>query len=245
MRVPATEQADLRAAQRYALTQGLRDTRGALERWRANPAPVLGAWFAGGMLVSTGLLVAVWIVSLLTTPDPTWFFIPGISLPVRLGDFGHVFGANMLVLALHATACVAGFMAGSSLPLVARGMTGFRRWVHQKAAPLAILWVVLVTTFSLFAQAFALGFQGATLAMQLEIDSWLLILTVLPHALPELTAIFLPLAAWLIASRRNEWHDLLAATFVTVAIAVPMLLLSAIAELYLWPVLLEGASPVL
>ena len=46
----------------------------------------------------------------------------------------------------------------------------------------------------------------------------------LPHALIELTAVFLPLAAWLIASRRDEWGDLLAATFVTVAIALPMLL---------------------
>ena len=44
-----------------------------------------------------------------------------------------------------------------------------------------------------------------------------LILSVLPHALPELTALFLPLAAWLIASRRGEWNQLLAATFVTVA----------------------------
>ena len=44
-----------------------------------------------------------------------------------------------------------------------------------------------------------------------------LILSVLPHALLELTALFLPLAAWLIASRRGEWNQLLAATLVTVA----------------------------
>jgi len=75
--------------------------------------------------------------------------------------------------------------------------------------------------------------------------SWLLMLTVLPHALLELTAVFLPLAAWLIASRRGEWADLLAATFATVAIALPMLLVSAILELYLWPRLLEMASPAL
>ena len=51
----------------------------------------------------------------------------------------------------------------------------------------------------------------------------MLLLGVLPHAIPELIALFLPLAAWIIASRRGEWDQLLAATFVTVAIAVPVL----------------------
>jgi hypothetical protein len=241
----ALDQSELPTPQQFALAQGMRDTRGALARWRGAPGPVLSGWFTGGMLVALGLLAAVWLVSVLSTPDPTWFFVPGVSVPIRLSDFGHVLSANLLVLALHATACVAGFMAGSSLPHVSRDMTGLRRWVHEKAGPIAIVWVVAVTTFSLFAQAFALGFEGATLAAQLGIDSWLLILTVLPHALVELTAIFLPLAAWLIASRRDEWQDLLAATFVTVAIALPMLLLSALVELYVWPVLLDRASPLL
>ena len=42
------------------------------------------------------------------------------------------------------------------------------------------------------------------------------------HAVPELCALFLPLAAWLLASRRRAWNELLAATFVTTAIAVPV-----------------------
>ena len=60
-------------------------------------------------------------------------------------------------------------------------------------------------------------------------------LTLLPHALPELIALFLPLAAWIIASRRGDWHELLAATFVTVAIAVPMLLAAAAVEIWVTP----------
>jgi uncharacterized membrane protein SpoIIM required for sporulation len=67
---------------------------------------------------------------------------------------------------------------------------------------------------------------------------------VLPHALPELTALFLPLAAWLIASRRGEWNQLLAATLVTVLIAIPVLLLAATVEVYVWPHILEALSPV-
>ena len=64
----------------------------------------------------------------------------------------------------------------------------------------------------------------------------------LPHALLELTALFLPLAAWLIASRRGEWNQLLAATFVTVLLAVPTLVLAATLEVYVWPHILEALS---
>jgi hypothetical protein len=66
---------------------------------------------------------------------------------------------------------------------------------------------------------------------------------VLPHALPELTALFLPLAAWLIASRRGEWNQLLAATFITVLLAIPVLILTAAIEVYVWPQILRELSP--
>ncbi len=57
----------------------------------------------------------------------------------------------------------------------------------------------------------------------------------LPHAIPELVALFLPLAAWIIASRRGEWDQLLAATLVTVMIAVPVLVAAAFIEVYVSP----------
>jgi uncharacterized membrane protein SpoIIM required for sporulation len=63
----------------------------------------------------------------------------------------------------------------------------------------------------------------------------LLLLSVLPHAIPELIALFLPLAAWIIASRRGEWEQLLAATVVTVAIALPVLVVAAFIEVYVSP----------
>ena len=60
-------------------------------------------------------------------------------------------------------------------------------------------------------------------------------LTLLPHALPELVALFLPLAAWMLASRREAWNELLAATLVTTAIAAPVLILAANVEVFVWP----------
>jgi uncharacterized membrane protein SpoIIM required for sporulation len=58
----------------------------------------------------------------------------------------------------------------------------------------------------------------------------------------ELTALFLPLAAWLLASRRGQWKQLLAATAVTVAIAIPMLVVAATIEVFVWPHILHSMS---
>ena len=230
-------------ASELALTRGLRDTRGALERWNARPGPVVAGWMLGAVAFAAALLVATLAVASAVTPDVTPAFLPGIDYPADAGDYANVLWRNGLVLALHAMACVAGFIAGSSLPLQASRMHGWRRWIHEKARPIAFAWIVAVTGFSLVTQAFVLGSTGAQLASQLGIAPATLVLTVLPHALVELTAVFLPLAAWTIASRRRAWEDLLAATFATVAIAIPMLLLAASWETWVWPELIEAASP--
>jgi len=164
-----------------------------------------------------------------------------------VGDAGDVLGVlrrNMLVLALHAMACVAGFIAGSSLPLQAQHRHGVSRWVHEHGGRLAILFVIAATTFSLSAQAFLIGRALGGVSEFLEVSPGLLLLCVLPHAVPELIALFLPLAAWIIASRRGEWEQLLAATFVTVAIAVPVLVASAFVEVYLSPHLVGAVTHV-
>jgi hypothetical protein len=146
------------------------------------------------------------------------------------------------VLALHSLACVAGFMAGSSLPQVAEGYHGVWRRVHELAGPLAIGFVALATLFSLFTQAYALGGHASTLAADLDVSPFVLVLGILPHALPELFALFLPLAAWTLASRAGRWEELLAATFVTTAIAIPILLLAGAVEVWVSPRLLLTLS---
>ena len=228
-----------------ALAQGMRETRGALEEWRGNPRPILRSWLVGGLGFAIALLSAVLVVAYLAEPDLTWLAIPGVSYGADLEDYFAVVWRNGLVLALHAVACVAGFIAGSSLPLQAQHMTGFKKLIHERARPLAFAWVVVVITFSLVTQAYILGSTGSTLAALLEISPATLVLTVAPHALTELTAVFLPLAAWTIASRKDEWGNLLAATFATVAVAIPMILVAAAWETLVWPMLLRNASPVL
>ncbi|MDQ3725302.1 MAG: stage II sporulation protein M [Actinomycetota bacterium] len=230
-------------ANQHVFSHGMQDTRETLESWSRRPWQVLRAWVALSLAVALTLLAAVWFVAGLLTPDLTPLHLAGLTYPSEPDDLLPILYRNSLVLALHATACVAGFIAGASMPIAAAQRTGFSRWVHVKAGEVAILFVAAVTLFSLGTQALYLGFQGSTLAYQLDISRLELILSVLPHALPELTALFLPLAAWLIASRRGEWNQLLAATFITVVLAAPVLVLAAAIEVYVWPEILRELSP--
>ena len=224
----------------YALAHGLRRTRGTLEAWRDRPWPVLRAWLGGSVAVAGGLLGSTWIVSVVWVPDRG-----GLSLgpPLVAGDVhdvSRILIHNLLVLAFHAMACVAGFIAGSSLPLQAPAHTGLSRWVHERGRPVALAFVVLATAFSLSSQALVLGTSAGHVAAALHTSSALLLIGLLPHALPELVALFLPLAAWLVASRRGEWEQLLAATLVTTALAVPVLILASLWEVYAAPHLLQA-----
>jgi hypothetical protein len=222
-------------ASAYAFAHGMRQTRATLCAWQRTPLAVVGRWVAGSSLAAGGLLLAVLAVASL---DHGYQQVVSLQPPFAVGDLAevvHVMGSNLLVLALHAMACVAGFIAGSSLPLQAQSRRGVSRWVHEHGGRIAIAFVVCATAFSLSAQAYVIGHTLAGVSHFLRVSPALLLLGVLPHAMPELIALFLPLAAWIIASRRGEWDQLLAATLVTVALAVPVLVLAAFVEVYVSP----------
>jgi hypothetical protein len=222
-------------ASAYAFAHGVRQTRATLRAWQRTPLPVVGRWVAGSALAATGLLAAVLLVASL---DHGYQQVLTLQPPFAVGDGAEVLRilrSNLLVLALHAMACVAGFIAGSSLPLQAQQHRGVSRWVHEHGGRLAIAFVIAATTFSLSAQAYVIGHTLAGVSHFLRVSPALLLLGVLPHAIPELVALFLPLAAWIIASRKGHWDQLLAATLVTVALAVPVLVASAFVEVYVSP----------
>jgi hypothetical protein len=229
---------------RLVLLQGLRDTRATFERWAAHPARVLLPWTLGALAIAGTLLAAVWLIAISVTPDPSTTILPGLNEPAGLSALGRILFRNSLVLTLHALACVAGFIACASLPLQVEHKSGFSRVLHEHAGRYAIAFVGAATVFSLGTQASVLGHTASDVSRQLAVSPLTLILTLLPHAIPELVALFLPLAAWLIASRRDQWDELLAATFVTVAIAIPLLVGAALAEVYIWPDLLRAVSPI-
>jgi hypothetical protein len=222
-------------ASAYAFAHGVRQTRATLRTWQRAPLAVVGRWVAGSALAATGLLLAVLLVASL---DHGYQQVLTLQPPFAVGDLAEVvriLRSNLLVLALHAMACVAGFIAGSSMPIQAQHHRGVSRWVHERGGRLAIVFVIGATSFSLSAQAYVIGHTLAGVSHFLHVSPALLLLGVLPHAVPELVALFLPLAAWIIASRKGEWDQLLAATLVTVALAVPVLVASAFVEVYVSP----------
>jgi hypothetical protein len=222
-------------AEHLAVVQGWDDTRATLARWNKNPWRVLGLWALGSLAVTATLLTLTWVVAELTVPIPQAYDYPGLTRPATLHDFGFLLYRNGLVLALHALACVAGFIAGSQLPTAAQDYTGAVRRLHEIAGPAAITFVAAATLFSLATQAYALGSNLSLMAYQMGLSPFDLLTALLPHALPELFALFLPLAAWSIASRRGAFKELLAATFATTAIAIPLLLLAATIETWITP----------
>jgi hypothetical protein len=114
-------------ASAYAFTHGVRRTRITLRDWQHERWRIMRRWTAGSALAAFGLLAAVLTVSALSSAGAE--AIPR-KPPFTVGNRAHVpgiLGHNLLVLALHAMACVAGFVAGSSLPLQQ----------HRKTKPLS------------------------------------------------------------------------------------------------------------
>jgi hypothetical protein len=225
-----------------AVVQGWADTRATLVAWNRAPFAVLWRWLLVSGAITAVLLVAVLVVASGATPDPWPRSLPGITQAPRMGDVLGVFARNLLVLALHAFACLAGYIAKSSLPREAEGYGGTWRRVHDLAGPTAIAFVAGATLFSLCTQAYVLGSGLASLAPQLGTSPAPLLAGLLVHAVPELVALFLPLAAWMIASRRGDWHELLAATVVTVVVAVPLLIAAAFVEVRVSPGVLRALA---
>src|SRR5690242_10004565 len=113
----------------YALVHGLRRTRGTLAAWRAQPLSVARRWAGQSLTVAAVLLAATWVIAVLWPRGARGGVV--LAPPLIAGgpaDVVHILGRNLLVLAFHALACTAGFIAGSSLPLQAMHKTGLSRW---------------------------------------------------------------------------------------------------------------------
>jgi hypothetical protein len=226
-----------------ALVQGSAVTRATLRRWEAAPWPVLRGWVAGSLAVALALLASVWVLARGMTPDTTPVAVIGVNAQPRIGHVTFVVFRNSLVLALHSLSCLAGYLARSEMPAEASRYRGWVRALHDRAGALAIGFVSAATLFSLVTQALVLAHGASSISAQVGISPGLLLLTVLPHALPELTAVFLPLAAWILLSRRGRWDEMLAATLVTTVLAFPVVVLAAVVETYVSPHLLVALLP--
>jgi hypothetical protein len=226
-----------------ALVQGGAATRATLRRFQDAPWRAMRGWLAGSAAIASALLLSVWILARSMTPDLSPVAVIGLNVRPSVEHVAFLVFRNSLVLALHALSCLAGFIARSELPAEARRYRGWVRAIHDHAGTLAIAFVSAATLFSLATQALVLAQGASSISAQVGIGPGLLLLSVLPHALPELIALFLPLAAWILLSRRGRWEEMLAATLVTTALAAPVIVLAAVVETYVSPHLLVSLLP--
>lgn len=224
-----------------ALVAGWADTRAALDAWRRRPGASFGPWAAVSLAIGVALLVATWAVARYWAPAPEWI-VWSFDGPRTLGGALHILGRNALVLIMHGFICVAGFMATTSLPLIADGHVGWKRRLHLAARPVTIAFVLVVTVSSFALQAWTLGGAAPGIALAYEVSTWQLLVLVAPHALLELTAVFLPLGAWLVLARRGRYEHLLAASIYATALALPLLAIASVVEEYVTPMLIQSFS---
>lgn len=218
----------------------VRDLRTAFGGWRRRGfGRTIGTWALASFGVAVALIVATGLVATWSRPGED-YDLAGVSRPAELSDVRYVITRNMLVLTLHALACVAAYLARRSLPAEAARYGGFWRALSTRVGSAAMVFVALATVFSFVTQARLVGQTAATIAHHLGISPAQLLLVITPHALPELTAVFLPLAAWAIGGvRERRWNDLMAATLLSCAVAVPVIVCSAFVEAYVSPHLVD------
>jgi hypothetical protein len=236
-------------AKRVATSTNLTDegNAGARAGWRA-----LAGWGeAGRWVLIAGAVAAVLLSSVaLIAAHLPGSYVAGIDSGLftrhhSFGDVLYVFRRNLLVLGIHLCACWIGAIIGRPhTPAPARwGRVGA---LHRPVPPwmgrVAFFYALLVTLLSVAAQATALGRQLADLARAAHLSSFHLLVLVLPHAAPELVAVFLPLGLFLLEAHRGRLERLGRWSLQAAALAVPVLLCAAVIETYVTPARVTAAS---
>lgn len=163
-----------------------------------------------------------------------------------LGDVLSVLRRNLLVLGIHLCACWIGAIIGRPhrpAPSSWGRIGALHRPVPVWVGRAALFYALLVTLLSVAVQAIGLGRQLADVAAATQIGSTHLLVLVLPHAVPELLAVFLPLGLFLLEARRGRLDRLGAWSLQAAAIALPVLVCAALIETYVTPGRVIDAIP--
>lgn len=209
---------------------------------------VVVRWFALATVIAAIMLVGV----LLATA-----FLPSAQIPLSgsllldrvptLAHVRYVFLRNLLVLAIHVGACYVGVIIGREYTPLPSKWARWSRW-HQELPAWtkrgALTYALCATTVSVALQTTNLGFTLIDLSTTLHLSPAHLLLLVLPHAIPELVGVFLPLALFIIQARKGELTALGSYTCQAAAMALPLILGAAFIEVYLTPQLIANATAV-
>lgn len=233
-----------RAAQQQMFRRGLAETREIWQVWRSDRFRILGGWMALSLLVALGLLGLVALVAELSLDRVLaqgLVAVPGFLERTPVATMAAVLAANGLVLLLHALVCWAAYLARRAVPELAPRLTGIHRWIHERAGSSAMAIVTALVLYSLGQQVWVLGQGLAQIAVGAGSSTLGVLSRLAPHAVVELTAVFLPLAACLLLGRQRRWNTLLAAAALSSLAALPLLLLASVWEGWVAPGLFRSA----
>jgi hypothetical protein len=201
------------------------DTRVALRRWARAPASTVLPWVVGSFLIGALLLAGALLVATLSVPgtDP---YTPVFADPAAgVADALRIFARNTLVLAMYSLVCVAAYLATRPAPLRASRL-------QERAGPLAMVAIAAMACYSLLSQVWTLGHQLAGAAQTLGYSDASLLIRLCVHAAPEVTALFLPLAACISLLRGAREDDLAAAGLLCFSLSLPVVALCAVIETF-------------
>ena len=178
------------------------------------------------------------------TPDVTPLAVIGVNATPRIEHVTFLVFRNSLVLALHSLSCLAGYLARSEMPAEAARYRGWIRALHDRAGHARHR--VRQRRDALLARhpgARARARRIVDLRAARDQPRRCCCSPCCPTRSPSSTAVFLPLAAWILLSRQGRWDEMLAATLVTTALAFPVIVLAAVVETYVSPHLLVALLP--
>ena len=225
MRNPSTV-----SAQRIALQVGMQETSDTLKAWFHDHYRVVLPWAALSLAIACTMFLGVWMVAT-WMPQSTRSVLPlFVGQNNTFSDATWILAKNSMVLLLHLLVCVAAYLARRAVPMQAQHTTGINRFMHRHAGSVAMAAVAGLTAYSLSWQTWMLGNDLHSASQTLHLTPAGLLIRASLHGIPELTAVFLPLAACLILGKNKKWNQLLAATAVCAVIAFPILIITAAIE---------------
>lgn len=218
---------------KIALEVGKRETRETLARWLKHPWSTVKPWMTAAVGIALLMFVGAWVISIVVPQTPEQYTPIFTHDNNTFHDMIWILERNLMVLLLHTLVCVAAYLSRRAVPMQAKHFKGVNRWIHEHAGPAAMFVVGGLTAYSLCFQAWELGLTLHDAADTLNMSSSSLLMRAALHGVPELTAIFLPLAACLILGHEKRWNQLAAAAIFTAMFSVPILVATSAIETYI------------
>lgn len=185
-------------------------------------------------------------------------FLPGSSIDggrtILLGDAGAIgaapvslaiayyFFRNILVLGLHYFCCQLGaIVSRPHKPLRGKAarFSALHRPLPSWMENAALGYALAATALSILLQMTALGFILADISAYTGLAHYQIILLVLPHAIPELIGVFLPMGLFITQSYRRQLRPLARYANQALVLAIPLIVIAAIIESTISPFLFE------